>query len=122
MDITRPQIAGVRADIVPGGHFARWTRQDKDRLRVDDLAGSLLKHLPDLQLTLLDDQYAHRYFLDAGTKAFMTETVRVFSKYGPQFFPLPHPSWRSAIWMQKNPWFEVEVIPDLRNVVRKLVQ
>ena len=82
----------------------------------------LLKHLPDLQLTLLVGQYAHRYYLDAGPKASMTETVKAFSQYGPQFFPLPHPSWRSAIWMQKNPWFEVEVIPDLRNVVRKLVQ
>ena len=51
----------------------------------------------------------------------MTETVKAFSQYGPQFFPLPHPSWRSAIWMQKNPWFEEEVIPELRNVVRKLV-
>ena len=81
----------------------------------------LLKHLPDLQLTLLVGQYAHRYYLDAGPKTSMTETVKAFSQYGPQFFPLPHPSWRSAIWMQKNPWFEEEVIPELRNVVRKLV-
>ena len=75
----------------------------------------------DLQLTLLVGQYAHRYYLDAGPKTSMTETVKAFSQYGPQFFPLPHPSWRSAIWMQKNPWFEEEVIPELRNVVRKLV-
>jgi len=34
---------------------------------------------------------------------------------------LPHPSWRSAIWMQKNPWFEEVVIPELRAVVRKLL-
>ena len=79
----------------------------------------LLKHLLDLQLTLLVGQYAHRYYLDAGPKTSMTETVKAFSQYGPQFFPLPHPSWRSAIWMQKNPW-EEEVIPELRNVVRKL--
>ena len=81
----------------------------------------LLKHLLDLQLTLLVGQYAHRYYLDAGPKTSMTDTVKAFSQYGPQFFPLPHPSWRSAIWMQKNPWFEEEVIPELRNVVRKLV-
>jgi uracil-DNA glycosylase len=81
----------------------------------------LLKHLPDLQLTLLVGQYAHRYYLDAGPKTSMTETVKAFSRYGPQFFTLPHPSWRSAIWMRKNSWFEEEVIPELRNVVRKLV-
>jgi len=81
----------------------------------------LLKHLPDLQLTLLVGQYAHRYYLDAGPKTSMTETVKAFSQYGPRFFPLPHPSWRSGIWMRKNPWFEEQVIPELRNVVRKLV-
>ena len=81
----------------------------------------LLKHLPDLQLTLLVGQYAHRYYLDAGTRTSMTETVKAFSQYGPRFFPLPHPSWRSAIWMEKNPWFEEEVIPKLRNGVRKVV-
>jgi len=81
----------------------------------------LLKHLPDLQLTLLVGQYAHRYYLDAGPKTSMTETVKAFSQYGPLFFPLPHPSWRSAIWMRQNPWFEEQVIPELRNVVRKSV-
>jgi len=81
----------------------------------------LLKHLPNLQLTILVGQYAHRYYLDAGPKASMTDTVKAFSQYGPQFLPLPHPSWRSAIWMRKNPWFEGEVIPELRNEVRKLV-
>jgi len=50
----------------------------------------------------------------------MTEAVRTFSQYLPEFFPLPHPSWRSVIWMQKNPWFEEEVIPELRKAVRKL--
>ena len=74
-----------------------------------------LKHLPDRQLTLLVGQYAHRYYLDAGRKTSVTETVRTFSQYRPQFFPLPHPSWRSVIWMQKNPWFEEEIIPELRN-------
>jgi uracil-DNA glycosylase len=84
--------------------------------------GLLLKYLPNLQVTLLVGQYAQRYYLDVGRKASMTETVREFSRYGPKFFPLPHPSWRSAIWMRKNPWFEEDVIPELRNVVRKLFQ
>jgi uracil-DNA glycosylase len=81
----------------------------------------LLKHLPDLQLTLLVGQYAHRYYLDAGPKASMTETVKAFSQYGPQFFPLPHPSWRSLIWMRKHPWFEQAVIPELRKALRNVL-
>ena len=50
----------------------------------------------------------------------MTETVRGFSQHGPEFFPLPHPSWRSVIWMRQNPWFEEAVIPELREAVRRL--
>src|SRR5665213_3204610 len=49
----------------------------------------LLKHLPDLELTLLVGQHAHRYYLGARRKDSMTETVRAFSEYAPQFFPLP---------------------------------
>ena len=45
----------------------------------------------------------------------MTETVRAFSEYGPQFFPLPHPSWRSVVWMRKvSVVLEETVIPSLR--------
>lgn len=51
----------------------------------------------------------------------MTETVKSFLEYGPKFFPLPHPSWRSQIWMRRQPWFEQEVIPELRKAVRRLI-
>lgn len=81
----------------------------------------LLKHLPDIQLTLLVGQYAQQHYLGAARKGSMTETVKAFSLYGPQLFPLPHPSWRSAIWMRKHPWFEEAVIPELRKAVRKLI-
>lgn len=81
--------------------------------------GRLLKHLPEIRLTLLVGQYAQRYYLDAARKTAMTEIVRSFSLHGPKFFPLPHPSWRSTIWMRKNPWFEEDVIPELRSAVRR---
>jgi uracil-DNA glycosylase len=81
----------------------------------------LLNHLPDRQLTLLVGQYAQRHYLGSGRKGSMTEAVKAFSEYGPQFFPLPHPSWRSLIWMRKNPWFEQVVIPELRKAVQKLL-
>jgi uracil-DNA glycosylase len=81
----------------------------------------LLNHLPGHQLTLLVGQYAQRHYLGSGRKGSMTETVKAFSEYGPRFFPLPHPSWRSLIWMRKHPWFEQAVIPELRKAVRKLI-
>lgn len=78
----------------------------------------LLRHLPEVQLTVLVGQYAHRRYLGLRGASSVTATVRDFSMYAPQFFPLPHPSWRSTIWMRKNPWFEAEVIPELRNAVK----
>jgi uracil-DNA glycosylase len=82
----------------------------------------LLRRLPDIQLTILVGQYAQRHYLASKRKDSMTETVQAFSEYAPQFFPLPHPSWRSVVWMRKHPWFEEAVIPEVREAVRKLIQ
>jgi Uracil-DNA glycosylase len=79
-----------------------------------------LGHLPNLQLTLLVGQYAQRHYLRPVWNNSVTETVKAFSEYGPQFFPLPHPSWRSAIWMREHPWFEHMVIPALRELMQRL--
>lgn len=82
----------------------------------------LLKYLPDIEITLLVGQYAQRRYLASERRNSMTETVRAFSAYGPEFFPLPHPSWRSVIWMRKHAWFEQAIIPELRKVVRKAIR
>jgi uracil-DNA glycosylase len=79
----------------------------------------LFRHLPDLKLTLLIGQYAQRHYLGTRRKGTLTDTVRAFSDYAPQVFPLPHPSWRSQTWMRKNPWFERAVIPELRKATLK---
>jgi uracil-DNA glycosylase len=81
----------------------------------------LVEQLPDLKLTLLVGQYAQRHYLTSTRKNSMTETVQAFSEYAPQYFPLPHPSWRSVVWMRKHPWFEEAVIPALRKAVRKSI-
>ena len=74
----------------------------------------LLEGMPALRLTLLVGAYAQAYSLGPGM---VTERVRDFRRYLPRFLPLPHPSWRAAIWAQKNPWFRDEVIPALRREV-----
>lgn len=79
----------------------------------------ILGHLPEVKLTLLVGQYAQRHYLGSDRKSSLTETVRSYAQYGPAFLPVPHPSWRSAIWEKRHPWFELEVIPSLRRAVRK---
>lgn len=70
--------------------------------------------LPSDALFLLCGQYAQRYYLKGTRKATLGATVRAFAEYLPRFLPLPHPSWRSRIWIGKNPWFADELLPALR--------
>ena len=74
----------------------------------------ILRLLPADRVTLLVGTYAQKYYLTAGKKLALADAVRNFGDFGPDFFPLPHPSWRSGIWMKNNPWFEAEVVPALR--------
>jgi len=80
--------------------------------------GTIFKLLPARRLTLLVGSYAQAYYLE-GDKRNLTEKVRDFRSFLPDFFLLPHPSWRSTKWMKDNPWFEAEVLPALRAEVRK---
>ena len=51
----------------------------------------------------------------------MTERVRGWRDYTPAYFPLPHPSWRTGFWERQNPWFTAEVLPALREAVRRVL-
>ena len=79
----------------------------------------LLELMPAIELVLLVGQYAQRHYLPDAS-ACLTETVRAFRDYGPRYLPLPHPSPRNQLWLKKNPWFEREVVPYLRERVAEL--
>ena len=81
----------------------------------------LLAALPKVKLTLLVGQYAQKHYLGKERKTSLTETVRHWKNYGPNYLPLPHPSWRNTAWLKKNPWFESDLLPHLRKKVRKLI-
>ena len=75
----------------------------------------VLNQIKDVKLTLLVGQYAQNYYLGNQAKPTLTETVRSFEEYLPEYLPLPHPSPRNNIWMKKNGWFEDEVLPELKD-------
>ena len=79
----------------------------------------LLAGLPEVRLTLLVGQYAHKAYLPRELRGSLTEAVRRHAEAPGDLFPLPHPAWRSRIWMQRNPWVEAEVLPVLRRRVRE---
>lgn len=82
----------------------------------------LRSFLPNIELTLLVGSYAQARYLGKMRARTMTETVRNFRKYLPDgFLPTPHPSWRTTAWLKKNPWFDAEILPELRARTAKLV-
>jgi uracil-DNA glycosylase len=77
----------------------------------------LREHLPNIELTLLIGSYAQNAYLGKRRKNSLTETVRAWREYLPEYFPLPHPSPLNNIWLSKNRWFEREVLPGLKKSV-----
>ena len=80
----------------------------------------LRRLLPSIELTLLVGTYAQAYYLGKARRKTMTETVRCWRDYLPGFLPTPHPSWRTTGWLKRNPWFEDELVPELRDKVGQI--
>ena len=76
-----------------------------------------LKGMPDIKLIMLVGRYAQEHYLGARRKRTLTETVRSFREYLPEFFPVVHPSPLNFRWQAKNPWFEAELLPVLQDIV-----
>ncbi len=79
--------------------------------RRDALAG-----LGNIELTLLVGGYAQKWHL-GGAKS-VRDTVADWRAHAPATFPLPHPSWRNTGWLRRNPWFERDLLPELRQRVK----
>jgi len=81
---------------------------------------SLFNKMPNLELVILIGMYAQKYYLQSQAKITLTETVANYKEYLPKFFVLPHPSPRNRFWLTKNPWFDVEVLPELQLRIKKV--
>ena len=76
--------------------------------------------LADLQprVTLLIGGHAMRWHLGLPG---VTQAVQSWRDHAPAVFPLPHPSWRNTGWLKRNPWFEAELVPELRRTLAELL-
>ncbi|CUH65996.1 uracil-DNA glycosylase, family 4 [Thalassovita gelatinovora] len=102
-----PGYNAKRADLPPPPICAG-TWQDK-----------VMEELPALQLKILVGAYAHRNHL--GEKGPLTETVQNWQRHAPGVFVLPHPSWRNTGWLRRNPWFEADLLPELKATIRSVM-
>ncbi|MBD0831344.1 uracil-DNA glycosylase family protein [Aestuariibaculum sediminum] len=81
----------------------------------------LFNELKHVELILLIGMYAQNYYLKKEAKNTLTETVKNYNRYLPKYLPLPHPSPRNRFWLNKNPWFEFEVVPALQQIVKEIL-
>ncbi len=80
----------------------------------------LLSLMPQIKLTLLIGQYAQKYYLPQREKT-LTATVAHYQDYLPNYFPLVHPSPLNYGWMNRNPWFAADVVPELQTRIHQLI-
>lgn len=86
----------------------------------------LFAAMPRLRLVLAIGAHAQAWHLGPLNRPRLGDTVRAWREIldatsrgpGPAVLPLPHPSWRNNRWIADNPWFEDEVLPVLRSLVK----
>ena len=83
---------------------------------------SILNELKNIELTILIGKYSMDYYLKGQMKKNLTETVRCFDEYLPEYFPIVHPSPLNFRWQAKNPWFVQDVVPVLKKTVKKILK
>ncbi|MEO0972020.1 MAG: uracil-DNA glycosylase family protein [Pseudomonadota bacterium] len=80
----------------------------------------VLSQLPKIELTILLGAYAQRWHLREEHYKTVTAATRDYRKHWPSLIALPHPSPRNNLWLKKNPWFEKDVLPLVRQRVADL--
>lgn len=87
----------------------------------EDYHEKMLALMPKIKLTILIGEYAIKNYLKDTKKENLAETVRCFQEYLPKYFPIVHPSPLNFRWQAKNPWFEKDVVPMLRQKVHEIL-
>ncbi len=81
---------------------------------------ALLSHLKNIQFTLVIGRYAQAYHLPHQGRS-VTQVVQAWRQHWPATVALPHPSPRNNRWLQRNPWFEQELLPLVRERVAEVL-
>ncbi len=81
----------------------------------------ILDMMPQIELTLLVGSYAQKYYLKDRMKSNLTNTVKAYQEYLPEYFPLVHPSPLNIRWFKNNPDFEKNIVPELKSIVKDIL-
>lgn len=89
---------------------------------------ALFAHLQNVKLLVIVGGYAQRWHL--GQKAAQQGVNRTVQQWRDVYdadpslrkIPLPHPSWHNNSWLDRNTWFDTDLLPVLRADVRRLLK
>jgi len=101
---------GAHGDLPPRKGFA------------DKWHPAIFAAMPDVKLVVLVGAYSQKYYLGKRAGKNLTATVLAFNDYLPNHFPLVHPSPLNIGWRKSNPWFELDVVPELQALVKQIVE
>ncbi len=79
----------------------------------------VMESLQGVRLKILVGGYSQSWHL--GGKSSVTDRVKGWRNHAPGVFPLPHPSWRNTAWLRRNPWFEADLLPELRQQIQRVM-
>jgi uracil-DNA glycosylase len=107
-----PGLDGKGGDLPPRPECARHWRVE------------LMAAMPQVRFIVALGLYAQRWHLGPRAALRLHETVANWRKMidlSPPVLPLPHPSWRNNHWLHDNPWFAEELLPFLRQEVKRIL-
>ncbi len=90
----------------------------------------LFAAMPQVELILAIGRYAQVYHFrrlghplpPAIKLGDLVRRWRDFAGTNPTIIALPHPSWRNSGWINRNPWFDADVVPAVRQAVAEAVR
>lgn len=85
---------------------------------------TLMQHLDKAELVICLGAHAMRWHMGPLYDGKVDTTARRWReglKLPTPALALPHPSWRNSGWLKRNPWFEAELLPELRSRVASLL-
>ena len=101
------------------GYDARGADLPPPALCAETWRARVVEALGPVPLTLLVGAAAIRWHLGLRDVTAAVTDWRGHAAQG--VIPLPHPSWRNTGWLKRNPWFETDLLPELRARLRRLM-
>lgn len=115
----RDRVAIVPMAFCFPGYDAKGSDLPPPKICAQTWHDNILESFKNIRLTVLVGGYAQAHHL--GGRSTVTARVAGWRDHAPRVFPLPHPSWRNTAWLRRNPWFQTDLVPELRSQIQRVM-